>query len=211
MKLIYFDIQARGESTRMALAHARAQYEDCRIKMEDWPAYKAEHANDLPNGQVPVWCQNGETFAESLAILRLVGKQFGYYPAEYEEQWQADALTDYANDFIGTFVTIVFFEKKHDEEGQQRYKEALEKMCAHLEKHLAHGKDFLVGDKLTIADFHVASVLFAHVFNDSYIAGAAFTDIGKAVVARHSKFAAYIERMRNQLSHYLATRPAAPL
>ena len=208
MKLIYFDAYGRGESTRMALAHAKVQYEDCRIGMNDWPAYKAE--NELPNGQVPVWVQNGEMFAESLAILRLVGKQFGYYPAEYDEQWQADALTDYVNDFIKTFVEIVFVEKKHDEEGQQRYKDALDKMCSHLEKHLAHGKDFLVGDKLTIADFHVASIVFAHVFNESYIAGAAFTDKGKAVVASHSKFASYIERIRQQLAHYLETRSAAP-
>jgi len=124
-------------------------------------------------------------YNESLAILRLVGRQFGYYPPEPEDAHTADALVDYANDFIGKLVVLTFFEKKLDEAGQKEYAEYLKTFTAHLEKQLGHGKDFLVGDKITIADFHVASIIFAHVYNDSYIGGAAFTDIGKAIIAEH--------------------------
>ena len=70
-------------------------------------------------------------------------------------------------------------------------------MISFLDKKLLnHGKAFLVGDKITIADFHVASIIFAHVYNDSYAGGAAFTDKGKAVVAANKSFCNYIERMR---------------
>lgn len=83
-------------------------------------------------------------------------------------------------------------------------------MIAFLAKKLEQGGDFITGDKLTIADFQIANILFAHVYNDAYIGGAAFTDKGKAVVAEFEGFSNYIERLRLQLAGYLATRPAYP-
>ncbi len=83
-------------------------------------------------------------------------------------------------------------------------------MITFLAKRLEHGGDFIIGDKITIADFHIANILFAHVYNDSYIGGAAFTDKGKAVVAEFEGFSKYVERLRHQLTDYLATRPQSP-
>ena len=148
---------------------------------------------------------------ESIATLRFVGRQYGYYPPEHHERWVTDAFTDYVNDFLGKFVTITFFQKKIDEEGQNEYVSALTTMVEHLEKHLAHGKNFIVDDRMSIADFMVASVIFSHVFNEKYIGGSNFTDKGKQVVASHPQFAQYVERLRQELEAYLATRPEAPL
>ena len=136
-------------------------------------------------------------YNESLAILRLVGRQFGYYPPKHHDMWQTDALVDYANDFISKFVGIVFMEKRLDESGQNDYCGHLRTMVTFLNKTLEHGKDFLVGDKLTIADFHVASIIFAHVHNEAYIGGKAFTDKGKAIVAEFTHFAKYVERLQH--------------
>ena len=83
-------------------------------------------------------------------------------------------------------------------------------MITFLAKKLEQGGDFIIGDKITIADFHIASILFAHVYNESYIGGAAFTDKGKAVVAEFEGFAKYVERLRIQLADYLASRPQCP-
>lgn len=182
-KLIYFGIQARAESTRMVLAHAKADYVDERISKEEFAVRK--EAGEFPNGQVPVWIQNGKQYNESLAILRLVGRQFGYYPAEHIDAWACDSIVDYSNDYIVKLVKPVFFEKRLDESGQKDYSDNLRAFVTYLSKRLEHGKDFLVGDKLTIADFHVVSILFAHIYNDSYIGGAAFTDKGKAIVAEN--------------------------
>ncbi len=41
--------------------------------------------------------------------------------------------------------------------------------------------------------------------------GKAFTDKGKAIVANHPFFAAYVERLKKELGDYLASRPLAPL
>ena len=52
----------------------------------------------------------------------------------------------------------------------------------------------------------VASIVFSHVHNDFIVGGATFTDIGKAIVAKNEAFAVYVERLRTDLSDYLATR-----
>ena len=40
IKLTYFDVRARAELSRMILAQAGVEYEDCRIKGEDWQKMK---------------------------------------------------------------------------------------------------------------------------------------------------------------------------
>ena len=208
-KLIYFGLQARAESTRMCLGHAKAVYDDERLTFEEFGPKKA--AGEYPNGQLPVWVQDGTKYHESLAILRLVGRQFGYYPPEHHDMWQCDSVVDYANDFLAALVKIVFFDKNMGADGQQEYCDKLRTMIAYLTKRLSHGKDFMVGDKITIADFHVASVIFAHVYNDAYIGGKDFTDKGKQVMGEFKEFSAYIDRVKLQLSDYLASRPSAPI
>ena len=40
IKLVYFNAEGRAELTRLILAQAGVEYEDVRIKREDWPAMK---------------------------------------------------------------------------------------------------------------------------------------------------------------------------
>ena len=82
-KVMYFPLYARAESTRMALAHAKANWEDERIPGEKWMEIKAT----MPNGQMPALVHGGKTYNESVAILRFVGKHFGYYPENHTDAW----------------------------------------------------------------------------------------------------------------------------
>ena len=45
----YFDVNSRGDSARMLLAHAGVQYKDHRFGMEQWGELK----NTFPDGVVP--------------------------------------------------------------------------------------------------------------------------------------------------------------
>ena len=40
IKLVYFNAEGRAELTRMILAQAGVEFEDVRVKREDWPAMK---------------------------------------------------------------------------------------------------------------------------------------------------------------------------
>ena len=92
-------------------------------------------------------------YNESISILRFVGRQYGYYPPEYHDMWQCDAIVDYVNDFIPKVAKIIFIDKNFTPEGMQEYLSIITTICTFLTKKLAHGKDFLIGDKITIADF----------------------------------------------------------
>lgn len=49
-KFSYFDIKFRGEFIRFILSYSGVQFEDNRVKAEDWPALKP----NTPFGQLPV-------------------------------------------------------------------------------------------------------------------------------------------------------------
>ena len=70
-RLVYFDVYARAESIRMLLSHARVQYVDERLDEVKFAQKKEE--GELPNGQVPIWVQQGQTFTETRSILRMLG------------------------------------------------------------------------------------------------------------------------------------------
>jgi len=89
-KVIYFGVYGRGESTRMALTHAKVAFEDDRLSFESFGPRKA--AGEFPNGQLPCLVHDGKYLNESLAILRFVGHKFGYYPFENaHDAWYVDS------------------------------------------------------------------------------------------------------------------------
>ena len=74
---------------------------------------------------------------------------------------------------------------------------------------MEHGKHWLAGDKITIADFHVASIVFSYFDNKHGAGGAPFLEIAASVVGEHKHFAAWVERVRTELADHLANRPGA--
>ena len=45
IKLVYFNAEGRAELTRMILAQAGVEFEDVRVKREDWPAMKPSRSS----------------------------------------------------------------------------------------------------------------------------------------------------------------------
>ncbi len=206
-KLTYLDIYGLGEGARMLFTHAKADWIDERIPFAQWPARKA--TGEFPNGKVPILTHKGKVMNESNAILRYVGKELGYYPEDNWEAWYVDSLLDFLPPYVDKLRPI-FFSKNFDEALLAQYRQLITELYAFLEKHLkSHGKDFLIGDKITIADFVYTSVTLSTVLNDNFVGGETFIAEGKKILAEHPHFFAYIERMRNELKAYLETRPAA--
>ena len=96
LTVTYFDFAgSRGEEVRLALTVAGVPFEDNRIERATLATLKP----DLPFGSLPVldWEGHG-TFAQSNAILRLIGRQYGLHPEEPFEAARHDALMDAAED-----------------------------------------------------------------------------------------------------------------
>ena len=92
----YFDFPgSRGEEVRLALAIAGAPFEDNRVDRETFVRLKP----DLPFGSVPTLEIAGRgVFAQSNAILRLIGRLHGLHPDDPFEAARHDALMEAAEE-----------------------------------------------------------------------------------------------------------------
>ena len=73
----------------------------------------------------------------------------------------------------------------------------MSEIVKYLTKKLQHGKDFLIGDKMTIADFAVASIVFNVTQNEIFAGGKAWSDKARALIGQpeYQLFEAWHKRM----------------
>ena len=95
-KLIYFDAPvSRGEECRLALHLAGIDFDDVRLKFDEWPAMKQR----TPYGGVPVLELPGSPpLAHSNAILVLIGRRHGLHPADDVEAARHEGMMQHVED-----------------------------------------------------------------------------------------------------------------
>src|SRR3982751_3607246 len=95
-KLIYFDAPvSRVAKCRLALHFAGIDFEDARIKAEEWPAMKDE----TPYGGLPVLELPGRPpLAHSNAILVLIGREHGLHPTDDFEAARHEGMMQHVED-----------------------------------------------------------------------------------------------------------------
>jgi glutathione S-transferase len=95
-KLTYFDAPvSRGEECRLALHVAGVDFEDDRVKREDWLALKPK----TPFGSMPLFTLPGQlVLAQSNAILVLIGRRYGLHPKDDFEAARHEAVMHYVED-----------------------------------------------------------------------------------------------------------------
>ena len=69
IKFSYFDIEAKGELTRLLLHAGNFDFEDHRIPISEWPG---ELKAGTTFGQIPVLRWDAMELAQSMAIVRLM-------------------------------------------------------------------------------------------------------------------------------------------
>ncbi len=98
-KLTYFHLHGKVECIRMVCVKGNIDFEDNRITGEEFGALKA--SGSLPSGQVPLWTTaDGKNLNQAFAILRMLGRQTGYYKDENVDEcfivdWTLETVLDY--------------------------------------------------------------------------------------------------------------------
>jgi len=157
-RLIYFDAYGAAESIRQIFAYVNQDYEDIRVKRENWPAIKPT----TPFGKVPVLEIEGKPITQSSAISRYLAKQFGLAGKDDWESLQCDVLVDTLKDFQGEFRKM--FLETNAEKKEELKKEIFEKhipfYLGKFDKIVAdNSSGLLVGSQVTWADITFASTL----------------------------------------------------
>jgi len=150
IKFTYFDGRGRGEVSRLALAAAGQQFEDVRIKFEDWPALKPK----TRGGVLPVLVYNGQQFSQSQSVARFLCAEFGMMGKNNVEAAKINECVDNMYEVRAKYFTAAF--AKEEERGEAvtaLAKEFEQKMAlvAETAKELGKG-GFIVGGKLSFAD-----------------------------------------------------------
>jgi prostaglandin-H2 D-isomerase / glutathione transferase len=150
-RLIYFDFAgSRGEECRIALHLAGIDFEDVRVKGEDWPAMKAS----TPFGAMPVLEIPGKpALAHSNAILVLIGRQHALHPADAFEAARHESLMCAVEELRHTITPTL---RITDPELKRKAREALAAnelgtWGSQVERQLGDGP-FIGGTVLQVAD-----------------------------------------------------------
>ncbi|KAK7864588.1 hypothetical protein R5R35_003179 [Gryllus longicercus] len=145
-KLTYFDARALGEPIRYLLAYGSIEYEEVRIKYEQWPSVKS----NMPFGKVPVFEEDGKVIHQSTAICRYLGKKLGL--AGGQDDWAAleiDAVADTIADLRTAIVNYSFYTDEPEKPKKREillgetipfYLTRLEKLVKDNGGYFAHGK-----------------------------------------------------------------------
>lgn len=150
-KLIYFDAPvSRGEECRLALHVAGVDFDDARIKREDWLALKST----MPFGSLPVLEMPGHPpLGQSNAILVLIGREYGLHPKDNFEAARHEAMLAHVEDLRGAIAPTMRIA------GEEEKKKAREALCTsflpawagNAEKQIGAGP-FFGGEKLQVVD-----------------------------------------------------------
>ncbi|XP_067933710.1 glutathione S-transferase 1-like [Watersipora subatra] len=154
MKLIFFDVKARGEVTRLLFKLAGKDFIDCRLTMEEWAEFKPS----TPKGQLPLLEVDGKVICESFAIARYVARELNLYGSS---NWEAAVVDMIVESCSGLFEQGVraYYAKTEDEKAEVTKKTAevlqsTEKLAVQLKK----GK-FILGDEASLADTALYSII----------------------------------------------------
>lgn len=147
LKLTYFDAVGYAESIRLTLTIGGLPFSDERLSPDQFASARA--GGQFPFLSVPVLSVDGETFAESNALLRYAGKLAGLYPSD---DGLAAMRVDMASDGVDTLIRNIFMHEAKEErekavaESFPRYMGAVERMYAKTEG------AFLLGETMSVVD-----------------------------------------------------------
>jgi glutathione S-transferase len=151
-KLTYFDAPiSRGEECRLALHVAGVDFEDHRIKREEWNALKP----NTPYGGLPLFEVPGHpVLAQSNAILVLIGRRHGLHPKDDFEAARHEGMMEHVEVLRGV-VTPTMRMTNADEKKKAREDLAANYIpgwAANAEKQIGEGP-FFGGSTLNVVDF----------------------------------------------------------
>ncbi|EFO91480.1 CRE-GST-24 protein [Caenorhabditis remanei] len=162
-KLCYFNLRGWAEPARQLFKLAHVEFEDVRIEngTPEWEALKPK----TPFGQLPFLTVDGFEIPQSAAILRYLGRKFGYAGKTPEEEAWVDAIVDQFKDFVTPLRQIIMAQRGGDAAEIQRVKTDVFEPARYGFFKILNGileksqSGFLVGNSVTWADLVIADII----------------------------------------------------
>jgi len=153
-KLTYFDAPvSRGEECRLAFAIAGVDFEDNRVKRDEWPTLKPK----TPFGSLPTLEYPGQpVLAQSNALLAFIGRRHGVHPKDEFQAQRHEAIMQYCEDLRAQVAPTL---RMNDEAEKKAAREAvvanyIPSWGANVEKQIGDGP-FFGGAQINVADVKI--------------------------------------------------------
>lgn len=165
---IYGQLRSRAPRCLWALEELGLPYEHIPVNPMAGEAQKPEFLEINPNGKVPALVDGDLKLCESMAINLYLARRYdagkGLWPQAEEDQaralqWSFWGMTEIEPPFITLLVQKVFApEDQRKPDREQEARAALPRPLKVLDAHLAE-RPYLLGERFTIADLNLASIL----------------------------------------------------
>lgn len=194
IKLVYFNIEGRGEIIRLCFAHGKVPFEDKRLSGEEFGALKPS----LPLGQVPVLHVDDTVYSQSMAMARYAASLSGIYPKDASKVLRVESVLGCHDEMVSAIVEILFLIPDEATKAAKT-KEMAEKktplVLSYIQS-LVIGK-FVLGYEISIADIAILCVV------DYYLLAIKGFDISK-----YPKIASVISNVKAEpsIAEYLSRK-----
>lgn len=162
-QLGYWAIRGLAQPIRLLLSYVGQDFEDVLYKLgegpefsrEEWLSVKYTLGLDFPN--LPYYIDEDVKLTQTNAILRYLARKHNLYGETEKEQAFIDLLLDEIIDLRQGFGRLCYG-SDYDDKKKETYVEQTKPKLAELEKFLGE-KQFFIGDKVTLCDFHIYEIL----------------------------------------------------
>ncbi len=158
-KLVYFDAPvSRGEECRLALQLAGVEFEDVRLKREEWVAKKPTS----PFGAVPYFEVPGQPpLAQTNAILTLIGRRHGLHPKDDFAAARHEAVMHHIEDLRAQLGATL---RMTDADQKKRAREELAATyipawAAFAERQISEDGPFFAGSSVHVVDVKILMIV----------------------------------------------------
>ncbi|KAL4641885.1 glutathione S-transferase P-like isoform X1 [Arapaima gigas] len=155
VKITYFPIRGRCNAAKLLLFDQGQEWLDIVVTIDQW--MKGDLKKTCAFGQLPKFEDGDLTLFQSNAILRHLGRKHGLYGKDDKEAALVDMMNDSVEDLRSKYLRMIYHEY---ETGKNNYIKELPGQLCYFEAVLAKNKlGFLVGDKISFADYNLFDLL----------------------------------------------------
>ncbi|KAM3842348.1 glutathione S-transferase P-like, partial [Diretmus argenteus] len=157
--ITYFATRGRCAPIRLLLVDQGQDWKEVPVSFENW--HKGDLKSTCVFGQLPKFEDGSLVLNQSAAILRHLARNHGVYGKDAREAALIDMMDDGVADLRLKYGLMIYFEY---ETGKDKYIKDLPNHLSKFEAILSKNKGgFLVGDKISFADYSLLEVLLNHL------------------------------------------------
>lgn len=177
-----------------------------RVEFKDWPTMKTDKEK-FPFGTMPVLEKDGKYYQQAMAILKMLGREHGYYPSDPTEAYHQDVAIETLRDFWKGVYDMKDMADEERKEAFGKFGEGLmSKLFTAWEGHISENSSqhHWHGDKVTLADIGMAT-LYAGIMNRG-----PGKDFFQSQLDNWPVLKEYFEKRYEEHKDYFESRPECP-